>query len=392
MLNLNATNELNNPFPAYKILRESPNLTKTNPNTMWTLSRYDEVMYALKNPDMFSSAAIKTVLEAEWLSANCRRHLCLVYQDPPSHTKYRALLAIAFSNIHVLAPLMLEKADRLIDRAIAKPAIEVLSEITFPYSSEIIGSITGTCALDCQSTAQLFEWAKLMETLTPVTPEAKKIQALEVAILSQKDYFDQVISETRRNPKGDFLDSLVHAEIDGETLSDDMLSNALDLLIRAGLLSTANTLATSIYHLSRYPQLLVHLKNNIEHIPLFINEIFRFYSPALGLLRQTTKPINIRDTIIPNGETVLVLLGSANHDPLHFQCPENFDIQRNPSNHLAFGAGPHACLGAALARLELKIALEVFISKVNSIDCLAKPQWKKSYLVRSLQQLQMSFN
>jgi cytochrome P450 len=248
---------------------------------------------------------------------------------------------------------------------------DFVGAFAYPYVGTIIGDITGTRG--DQTIQELRSWFELMEILTPQRPDDATVAAAESGTRRQLRYYEQVIVDRKANPRGDLTSELVHAEVNGERLDDHALRSCLDLLIGAGLGTTTHTLGNAIIQLAQRPELFALLKTTPAAIPAFIEEVLRFDPATHCLLRYTTADVAVGETVIPKGALVLLVLAAANRDPDCFANPEQFDIRReNNKDHIAFGAGPHVCIGSALARLELKTALETITAQFDGLS-LGRP-------------------
>lgn len=356
-------------FGLYARLRRDRPVCRLAPGDLWGIARYADVKAALQAPQLFSSAGYRTVFQPDWLAPDCRRDPFILGEDPPEHTRDRALVNKAFVPrvIRPLEPLMQETAARLAAALRQAGGGEFLHAFAFPYVMTVIRRITGT---EDQDPAQLRHWVELAETLGPVEPSAAEIAAIEDAIRVQNRFFDEVIADRQRCPRADLASALTQARVDGARLGPLQLRSQLDLLVGAGLGTTVYMLANAMMLLARTPALLNLLRADPARLPAFIEEMLRFNGPTHGLLRTTTGPVRLHGTSIPAGATVLLLIAAANRDPAQFPDPDRFDLERaNAGSHVAFGQGPHTCIGAALARVELRIALEALLEHCTALAC-----------------------
>ena len=384
-----------NPFPIYEKLREHYPVCQLEPDGHWAVSRYDDVRFALRRPDLFSSSGFKATLQPDWLSAEYRgRDLFILMQDPVDHMKYRPLVSKAFVGqaIDALIPLMRETAQSLVEKIRPNEEIDFLEDFAYPYVHKIIGKITGV--EEGQSLEEVRQWMGLIGKVTRTRPDDQYIRALEAALLAQKVHFDAIIRDRRERPRQDLISALVHSKVDGEYLTDHMLRNALDLLLVAGYHTSLQILCHSMIWLSRRPEIRWALAADPHLIPAFVEELLRLESIASAILRQTTDKITLSGVIIPKGATVFLLLAAANRDPSQFPDPGEFKMGRkNIKRHMAFGHGPHTCVGAALARLEVRIALETILAAFDNFSCPADHElcWSKSIMNRSVSELPTVF-
>lgn len=394
-IDLHAPPNQANPFPIYAVLRDQYPVCQLEPDGLWAISRHDDVRYALEHPNLFSSAGFKTLIQPDWIREECKRDLFMVLDDPPEHTRRRALVSKGFSYrvIQELVPLMRQTSSSLLQDIRRGRSTEFLKHFAFPYVGTIIGHIVGT--IDSQSLDELYGWVKLMGKNTPVRPDDEYIEALEAAILKQNAYFDDVILDRRAHPREDLVTQLMKAEVDGEKMTDRMLRNVLELLVGSGFHTTLHALCNSMIQLSERPDIASRLAGDFDLIPKFIEEILRHNTPVHYLFRQTTTDVTLSGVTIPAGAFVLVLLASANRDPACFPEPNIFDMSRqNLKQHLAFGCGPHLCIGANLALLEIKTALETILGISDRISCppVDELEWNFSSMIRGVDSLPVTFN
>ncbi len=385
-----------NPFIVYQTLRDSP-ICRVNPGRVWALTRYTDVQFALQRSDLFSSAGIKSFITPDWLADDCKHDLFIVTEDGKEHAKHRSLVNKAFVQrvIQALIPLMKNTAQQLFDEVDWKKPVDFVEAFSYPYIGKIIGHITGVGnGLDI---ADVRRWIQLTEGLMPTRPSAADyIDDLQTAMRRQINYFQTVIKNRRANPRSDLVTELINAEIDGERLTDDLLNNALDMLIRAGYMTTIYLLSSCVALLGQmelpgFPaRPMVVLRESPELIPLFIEEVLRWQSPILCTVRSAVKDVTLHDITIPKTDLALIILGAANRDSAIFANADQFDIYRpNNKEHLSFGYGPHVCVGMALARLEVKIALEMLVAHFTDIRCPSfdELEWTDSYMIRGLAKL-----
>ena len=384
---------LANPFPTYKMLRENHPVCQVEPNGFWAVSRYKDVQFVFKEHELFSSAGYKAMFQADWLSDDCKSDRFIASQDPPEHTRRRALVNKAFVGrvINAQIPHMRKAAQSLVPALIEKDQVDFLEDFAFPYVGSFLGRITGT---EYAGVGELRRWMQMEEQFTPARPSDDIITEYEGIIRRQNAYFMKVVEDRRQHPQDDLVTALVNAEIDGERLSDSMLRDALALFVASGYQTPTQMLTACILQLARHPELMAELRKSPEKIPAFIEEMLRFVPALHCALRQARRDVEIAGVTIPKDDYVLVMIASANRDPSMFTNPDTIDISRaNIKRHLAFGYGVHTCIGEALARLEIKIALEALLERFSHISCPPDDQlpWAKSMFVRGLLHLPASF-
>jgi len=199
--------------------------------------------------------------------------------------------------------------------------------------------------------------------LRPPSPEAlaKELAAVE----AMRAYFVERVEERRRKPREDLLSALVAAELEGSRLTFDEMLQMLVLLLVAGNETTRNLIANAVYTLIEHPESERHLRAHPEHVPGAVEEVLRFASPVQCDVRYLVQDTEVAGHDVEAGTIALLWLGSANRDETVFPDPDVFDVTRPDNRHLAFGFGPHFCLGANLARLEAQVALRVLLRRVR---------------------------
>ena len=396
---LNTAQHLADPFTTYDTLRRRYPVCRVEPDGLCAITRYDDVQFAMRRHDLFSSSGFKPLLQPDWLSDECKRGGFMLAEDPPQHTKHRAIVSKAFVNrvITELVPLMRSRAGELVEamraEAEAGRSVDFLRDFSYPYIGKIIGRITGT--EQTQTLDEIRQWVAYLETIPPTRPDAAYIEELEAARNKQNNYFRSIIRDRRENPRQDLVTALVNAEVDGEKLSDDLLRQSLDLLVGAGFQTTIQTLNHALMQLARQPGLMRDLRHSPALIPAFLEEVLRFNPPGHCVLRKTTESVTLADVTLPADEYVLLIIASANRDPTHFTDPEVFDINRdNAKQHMAFGYGVHTCIGSNLARLEVRIALETILQNFSEVSCPDDSElpWITSFLSRGVTRLPLRFH
>ena len=382
------------PYPTYAVMRNDYPVCQVEPVGIWAVSRFKDVRFVLVNPEIFSASVSSALYDFDSPTDVGKDPRLIISQDPPEHGKYQRLVSKAFLDkaTKPLIPLMRDTAKSLLTNFNKDTPVDFVEYFAYPYIGTIIRRIVGLD--DEQSLAELRQWVELEESVALPRPDDTFIKAFEAAISRQNRYFTKIMNERRKNPQDDLVTHLVMAEVDGRKLTDEEICGLLCLLVSAGFVTTIHMLNHAIILLSQKPDLLAELCALPQLLPAFIEELFRYSPSVLATVRMTTRAVTIAGVEIPAGETVMPLLASANRDPSEFQNPDVFDLTR-PRNkrHLAFGHGVHTCLGAALARLELRIALETLLGTYSYIACPPDDDlvWIDTLFVRGVSELPVSF-
>jgi len=360
-----------NPYSTYASIREKYKICQVNPGPTWVLSRFEDVSYALKNHQIFTSTKNSQMTSPSWIKKECHRDFFMWSKDPPEHRRYRATIDRPFlkSVIADLQPLAERTARDLTDTFKARRDIEFLEDFSYPYVSKVLGHITGLQESNCL--INIRSWIRSIQLLFSNNPTSAEIKELETATMEQNAYFTQMIKDCRRNPGNNIVSSLVGDQINGKPLTDDMIINALNLVISAGFATTVHQLANTVVQLERRPQMRDLLIDRPDLIPAFVDEVLRLYSSVPSAHRKTAEDVIIHGTIIPKNSSVNLLLAAANRDPRKFSNPDEIDLSRKLREHLSFGYGSHICVGLFLARMELEVAVKYLLPYMMRISCPA---------------------
>lgn len=292
--------------------------------------------------------------------------------DPPEHTKLRRLIGKAFTprTVSALEPRIAELARELLNEA-PDGAFDLVDALTFPLPVIVISELLGVPPAD----RHLFRtWIDRLlnaqgrtarEGITSDSPEYAALQ--EQVTRDMADYLAQHCRDRRLRPRDDLISKLALAEVDGERLTEDEVVKFADIVFMAGSVTTTLLLGSSVLCLDEHPAAMAALRADPAAIPGAIEEVLRYRSPFSTASRITATEVELSGTVIPANHTVTPWLMSANHDERRFADPSRFDIFRDPNPHLAFSHGIHFCVGAPLARLESRIALEALLDRYGSL-------------------------
>jgi cytochrome P450 len=328
---------------------------------VWILSGYPEVMAASRDPKTFCSG--KGILLNE-IGVNYAAPPTMMHTDPPDHTRYRKLVQPAFSRsaVEAMEPGVRARAAAAVDKVPLDEPTDVVAELAVPFPLQVIADILGVPEQDLP---RFHEWS---EAAIPGATEQSEQQTTEMMI-QMMAYLLGIAADRRFNPRDDVVSYLATVESDGDRLDDHEVAMFMVQLLIAGNETTRNALSGGLVAFAEHPEQWQQLRRDPSLLDTAVEEILRWTSPVVYFLRTTTRPVKLGGRAIPQGAPVMLLYLSANRDELEFGVTaEDFDIGRTPNNHLAFGFGPHFCLGAALARVELRIMLETLLARVTHIE------------------------
>jgi cytochrome P450 len=386
-LNLVHPEVLANPYPHFARLRRDSPVCQVDPGGIWAVTRYADVMHVLKNPQLFSSAGLQRSMLPPWLDHNPVAHSLLV-MDAPQHGRLRALVSRAFgtSMLTRLEPLLRATAGQLVDAMLAQRTVDFLPALALPLPAAAVGHLLG---LDASLYARFKLWSDDLGAVS-ATAEAdhEGQKRIRHTIQEMEHYLREVVAERRRTPREDLVSALLQARVDGEALTDAELMAFLFLLLVAGFETTVNLLGNGAVLLADHPELLARLRAEPALVPSFIEEVLRYESPAQSTFRLTLEEVELGGVRLPQHSMLILLLGSASRDEAYVPDAERFVLERPQRGNLAFGHGVHFCLGAALTRLEARVALEALLPRIRSLSRGPEPlQWTPSIQLRALTRL-----
>lgn len=363
------------PYPFFKALHDESPVYRVPGTDDFLVTRYDDVVFVTRNPDLFSnrrdgwSAKYSHVPEvAEILSEGCPFVPTTAYSDPPEHGRYRSVSHQALSppRVREAAPKIERTVHELIDAFIDKGECDIVHDFADLLPSLVVFHLLG---IDPQPGDDYRLWTiRYAELAASMLPHDQAVEAAR-AVTSFQQALMREIESRRANPRDDVLSEMVNAVKDtGEQYTVPELVNLTLTIIEGGNSTTAHTLANGMLLLLQHPDQMQAVLDDHSIIPQAVEEVMRYETPAQFLQRRATTDVEVNGVLIPKGARVLVYFAAANRDAEHFEDPDRFDIFREGlGTHVAFGHGAHRCLGAPLARLELKTAFEAFFTRLRNI-------------------------
>ena len=328
---------------AYRWMRANQPVFRDR-NGLAAATTYEAVIDAERNPELFSNAG--------GIRPDQPALPMMIDMDDPAHLLRRKLVNAGFTRkrLKVQGDSIGALCDYLIDRVCEQGECDFVKDIAAPLPMAVIGDMLGVLPEE----RELFlKWSDdMMEGLSSTVSEADMQVTLD-AFMAYNDYTKNKIEQRRAVPTDDLISVLVHAEVDGQRLSDDDILQETLLILVGGDETTRHTISGGTEQLIRHPEQWDLLQNNPDLVPLAIEEMLRWTSPLKNMARTITADTDFHGTQLRQGEKMLLMFESANFDETVFGDPDNFNVQRDPNSHLAFGFGTHFCLGNQLARIEL---------------------------------------
>ena len=376
------------PYPAYRALREADPVHRSPFMDIWIVSRYRDVNTLLRDGHL-------SVDRRRWEHFHPIDELdgprSMLAQDPPDHTRLRTLVSKAFTPrvVERLRP----KIEVLVDAALAGAArrggLELIDDLAYPLPVSVIADMLGVPRHDWQ---RFRDWSRvLVSNLDPMTMrDPDRIAALLAARDALNDYLRGVVAERRREPRDDLISALIAVREQGEVLSEPELIVMTNLLLVAGHETTVNLIGNGVLALLRHPEQLALLRERPELIESAVEELLRWDSPVQLTSRVALEDFDLAGRRIRRSELLLTLLGAANRDPEQFPDPDRLDLARSPNQHLSFGRGIHFCLGAPLARLEGQIAIRELVTRHPRLRLAGEPVRSETVTLRGLRRLPLA--
>jgi len=351
------------PYPTYTQLREHAPVYRNDRLGFWALSRYEDVVGAFKDPVTFSNA--KGVSLERSSQGDASATASFLAMDPPRHDQMRALVSRGFAPRRVadLESQIRELTARSVDAFIRKGGCDIIRDFAARLPMDVVSELLGVPPPDRDA---LRHWADTVvhrEEGNPDIPTA----AIE-ATMKMLGYFRELVAARRRQAGSDLPSALLEAEIDGAHLEDRDIMAFLFLMIIAGNETTTKLIGNALYWLWKNPRERQRVTDDARLIPNWIEETLRYDGSTQMLARTVTRDVKLHGQDLREGHRLLLLIGSANRDERVFARADEYDVKRDTSQHVAFGKGAHFCLGASLARLETRAALEAVQARLPDYE------------------------
>jgi cholest-4-en-3-one 26-monooxygenase len=349
------------PFPDLARLRAEAPVARHAETGAWVLTRHADVTAASRDPQTYCSGRGILLME---IGATYDTPPTMMHTDPPAHTRYRKLVQPAFSPsvMRRLDEVISERARRAVAALPAGEPVDVVGELAVPFPLRVISDLLGIPEDDWP---RFFEWSEAAIPGATDWPEERIAELMGEMVT----YLLSTAAARRADPQDDVISLLATVEVDGDTLDDTELAMFLVQLLVAGNETTRNALSGGLVAFSERPDQWVRLRADPSLIATAVDEVLRWTTPVVYFMRTTTREVTVGDVTLPADTPVVLHYLAANRDEAEFgPTAGEFDVTRDPNHHLAFGSGPHFCLGAALARIELRAVLEALAARFAAIE------------------------
>lgn len=364
----------------------------------WVVTRYDDVVAVSRDAATFCSGQ-GFLFEPSTEGSE----LLLINQDAPRHTRHRMLIARAFTPkvVAAMEPQVRAATRAIVDRALELGSGDFVTEVAAELPLVVIADLIGVPQEDRHL---VFEWSNRMigrldpeyggfdEDADPATVDAISRERSSQASAELFAYAQEMARERTARPRDDLVTTLLHGEVDGEKLTEMEFNMFVLLLAVAGNETTRNAISGGMLTMFEHPGAWAELVEDRSLLPGAIEEILRFVSPVQYFRRTATRDTEIRGFPVAEGDKVTIWYGAANRDEGRFPDPQRFDVRRHPNEHVAFGGrGPHHCLGAPLARLEMRVMFDELLARIPGIRPDGEPSRLASTLINGIKHLPVVF-
>jgi len=381
------------PYPIYDFIRDTEPVHHA-PDGSWVLTRYDHSAAVLRDP-RFSTNPARLTEGPDPASMGPIRQVgssLMMFLDPPDHTRLRSLVSQAFTPrmVESLRPRIQDLVDELLDAVVEKGEMDVLADLAYPLPTVVICEMLGVPPEDRE---KFKAWSADASRLLDGYLDKEAMDRGMVAGMYLFQYFTDLVADRRRQPRQDLLSALLAAEAGGDRLTHAELMSTATLLFVAGFETTMNLVGNGTLALLRHPDQLTRMREDPSLVRTGIEELLRYDGPVHVTARIATEDLDIGGCTVRIGEQVVAMLGAANRDPAQFPEPHRLDVSRSPNRHLAFGGGPHFCLGAALARIEGQLAFQTMLRRLPDLELATEaPSYRDHFVIRGVTELRVGFS
>ena len=369
---------------------------ETDGSGFWSILRYDDALAVSRDYSTFTSTKGIRLEEMDEEQLPARR--TMMELDPPEHTRYRRLVNKGFTRrtVDTFEDVIRQLAAEVVEAALPKGEFDFVAEVSEQLPMRMLGRLLGTSD---EHGHQLVAWGDALLGNTdpdftdfPIdltdTEAYRMVPFRSPAALEIFQFAQQQAAERRTCPRDDIITKLLEPTRDGEPLSDLEFNNFFTLLVAAGNDTTRYTMTHGVWNMMNHPQLWQTLRQRPELMPSCVEEVLRTSSVTMHFRRTATRDVEMRNSRINAGDKVVIWFNSANHDPDGFAMPFRFDLAREPNDHMAFGRnGPHFCLGAWLARMEVRLVFEELMKRIDHLEPAGPIERLRSNFIAGIKRL-----
>jgi cholest-4-en-3-one 26-monooxygenase len=371
-----------------RLRRESPVYWNEEPDGsgFWAITRYADVHAVSSDAETFSSERRGVMIFDQSYETSGRARM-MIEMDPPHHTRLRALISRGMTPraIQELEAFARDAFAKTLEGALAKGRCDFVDDVAGQLPLQIIAEMVGVPEADRPRMGELAHRIQGFED--PEVEGSEGVGENAAAIGEMAEYALELARERRREPRDDIATAILQADLDGESMDDDSFASFFLLLITAGIETTKAAITGGMLAFTQHPDQWTHLREDPGALSLAIEEVIRWTTPIHHMRRTATRAAEIGGQPIREDDKVVVWYSSANRDEAVFEDPDRFDIAREPNEHLSFGFGRHFCLGANLARLEMRVVYEALLDRAVEIECAGEAEYLRSTFTNALKRM-----
>jgi cytochrome P450 len=379
------------PHDQYRWLRENDPVhwhDEPGGRGFWAVTRYEDIWTVDRDFQTYSSEPTIMIQDPLDGVGGLGPYKMMLMMDPPEHAGFRKLIRGEFTlpSARLRAERIAQLATQIVDAVAARGECDFVNDVAGEMPSFVIAELMGLPLADGR---ELYKLTEAIHT----APEAQAPGAGGAAVAKMFEYAAGVMAEKRARPTDDLASKLLAAEVDGRRLQDPEFLLFFLLLVDAGGDTTRNLLAGGLLALMEHPDQYAWLMADLDaRLPAAREELLRWTSPVIYMRRTAKRDAELAGKTIRAGDKVVMYFGAANRDPAHFEAPDQLDLGRNMENgHLAFGAGPHVCLGQHIARIEIDAMLREVLSRLGDFELAAPPEWLASNFISGPKTMPLRF-
>jgi cytochrome P450 len=380
------------PYDTFALMRENDPLCWHEQMGVWFVTRYQDVHAISRDHRRFSSDRVDAFVPpgTDEKTQAVRRFFTdwMVFTDPPEHTRLRKLVSRAFAprSIAMLESYTRRVVDEALDRVNGQDQIDIIGDFGFPVPSRVIAHMLGVAP---DRVDDFKQWSHDIMRLPELTGDTEENLTITYRATRRLEaYFRELIAQRRAQPAEDLLSLMVQANEDDSVLSDQELMAHCALLLIAGHETTTNLIGNATLALLRNPGELARLRAQPDLSASAVEEFLRYDAPVAAIPRMAKEDVQLSGGVVAAGSVVMAVLPAANRDPAVFTDPDRLDVGRGDPRHLGFGGGLHACIGAALARMETRIAMTSLLARYPRMElAVSEPSHLVGWVIRGLTSL-----
>jgi cytochrome P450 family 142 subfamily A polypeptide 1 len=369
---------------ALRGLRQHHPMAWDEKNRLWGVTRHADVVEVERRDDVFVSGQ-------GYRSFFAPGEDNMIAQDDPRHSQQRKLIARRFTPkaVRNLEPQLARIMDELIDAWIDRGEVEIVSELAAPLPARLTAGLLGFSE---DHWTDIKSWSERLMRYDKAANDLEAGTEFFEAIIEFAGLLTEVAAARRAEPADDLISLWTQAEIDGCPMSDDTIMNETGLMISGGAETTRTVITRSLAEFCRHPEQWDAMANDPSLVPGAVEEMIRWVTPLNNFFRTAVEPVSVGGVSMAAGDRLVLLYPSANRDDEVFDDPYRFDIRRDPNPHVSFGFGTHFCLGAPLARFELRMLMERLTQRITNLTVIEPPEIEPNIFVGAVRSFRLGFD